>query len=102
MQNAYAVNKKVVFPSIFCLGPRAMAKKSTQPETLRLPPDLQETLAAAVEKLDLARADVIRLAIRIGMRQMAARNYDTAGLYISRDAQDPSPAIPVAAETPAP
>lgn len=79
-------------------GPK---KRQEPPMPVRLPPELRSRIKFCAEKLGVTEAEVIRVCVGIGLRKMAAINYDLEGAVIAAAEFAETPALK-AAEDPAP
>lgn len=56
-----------------------MSKERTVPVPLRIEPELDAKIEEAARRTGLTKADVMRLAMRIGFEDLRRINYDIAG-----------------------
>lgn len=60
-----------------------MAKDKTTPVPLRIEPELDAKIEEAARLTGLSKADVMRLAMRIGFEDLRTINYDIAGAVVT-------------------
>ena len=89
MRFAYAVNK-IVCVFYTALYSSCMSTDKTASFPLRMPGELLDKIKQAVSLTGLSQQDVMRLCLRIGLKDLERINWDIAGLISQQAAKTPA------------
>jgi predicted DNA-binding protein len=68
-----------------------MDKRESKPVPIRIEPELDAKIEEAARLTGMSKADVMRLAMRIGFEDLRRINYDIAGAVLDAAKPVPSP-----------